>query len=115
MAAAKFTPEPMSKTERLKKNVLWLVQGFILACIVLGLAFAGLAAYGAVVGSADDPVRHAAELMFSGFVLAILLAATLIPTLLSSLSNEAGVLRALGAGLGLITVMGLISEMLPPA
>ena len=111
--AAKFTPEPMSKSERLKKNLLWLVQGFFVACIVLGLAFGGIAAYGGLVGSAENPVLYAAEAMFSGFVLAILLAATLIPTLLSSLSNEAGVLRALGAGLGLLTVMGLISEILP--
>ena len=114
MAATKFTPEPMSKFERLKKNLLWLVQGFMVACAVLGLAFGGIAVYGGLVGAAASPVRYAAEAMFSGFVLAILLAATLIPTLLSSLSNEAGVLRALGAALGLLVVMGTISEILPP-
>jgi hypothetical protein len=104
----------MSKIERLKKNVLWLIQGFITACIVLGFAFGGIAAYESLFGSAENPVRYTAEAMFSGFVLAILLAATLIPTLLSSLSNEAGVLRALGAGLGLLVVMEMISETLPP-
>ena len=115
MAAAKPMPAPMSKTERLKKNVLWLAQGFVTACIVLGLAFGGLAAHGALFGSAVNPIHYAADLMFSGFVLAVLLAATLIPTLLSSLTDEAGVLRALGAALGLLTIMGMISEVTPPA
>ena len=115
MAAAKLTPEPMSKAERLKKNVLWLVQGFITAVIVLGLAFSSFVAYGALLGAVANPIHYAADLMFSGFVIAILLAATLIPTLLSSLTNEAGIVRALGAGLGVLTTMGVISEVMPPA
>ena len=114
MAAAKNSPEPMSKTERLKKNALWLFQGFLVACVVLGAAFGAIAAYAGAIASANHPLHYAAETMLSGFVLAILLAATLIPTLLSSLTNEAGVLRALGAGLALLTVMGIISEITPP-
>lgn len=114
MTTPDFTPEPMSKAERLKKNLLWCGQGVLAACGAVALAFGLLAAWGALSG-APDAIEYAADLMFSGFVLAILLATTIIPAGLSSLKNEAGVLRALGAVLGLILAMGLISEIASPA
>lgn len=114
MADDKFSPEPMSKMERLRKNVLWLFQGFGLACVILGLALVGIALYAVMFEDTESPIHYAADLMFSGFVIVVLLAATIIPALLSSLKSEAGVLRALGAGLGVVLAMGLISEIAPP-
>ena len=108
-----FTPEPMSAGERLKKNLAWLFQGFVVACLVLVVAFGGMAAYGALFAAATTAIQFAADLMFSGFVTLILFAAAIIPTLFSNLESEAGVLRALGASLGLILIMGLISEVAP--